>query len=79
MKLNDNGCGFNLSQKLAGVGLRTMRERAVMIGGEINIDSTPGKGTQILVRVPDKQPGIPNSNGNNGGSNDSPNHNPSRG
>jgi signal transduction histidine kinase len=79
MKLDDNGCGFNPSQKPAGVGLRTMRERAVMIGGEINIDSAPGKGTQILVRVPDKQTGIPNPNGNNGGINGSPNHHPARG
>jgi signal transduction histidine kinase/ligand-binding sensor domain-containing protein len=79
MLLNDNGCGFNLSQKPAGVGLRTMRERATMIGGEITIDSTPGKGTLVQVSVPITPPAITNPKGNNGGNNDSPNNHPARG
>ena len=77
--IDDNGCGFNISQKPAGVGLRTMQERATMIGGEIVIDSTPGKGTLVRVSVPIKPPVMPNPDGNNGGNHDSPNHHSTRG
>lgn len=80
MLLEDNGCGFNLDQKPAGVGLRTMRERAVMIGGRVEIDSSPGKGTKIKVQVPILQGDLSNLSGNNnGGSNGSPNHHLDRG
>jgi ligand-binding sensor domain-containing protein/signal transduction histidine kinase len=79
MALSDNGCGFNLSQKPAGVGLRIMRERAVMIGGSIEIDSTPGTGTQIRVSAPTQQIEKITPNSSNGGHNDSPNYNPDRG
>jgi PAS domain S-box-containing protein len=36
----------------AGFGLVSMRERATLVGGELEIDSTPGAGTSIFVRVP---------------------------
>ncbi len=78
LMINDNGCGFNLNQKMAGVGLRTMKERAVLIGGEIDVESSPGKGTQIRVRVPVGMKQTPDSNENNGGHNGSPNHHPDR-
>jgi ligand-binding sensor domain-containing protein/signal transduction histidine kinase len=77
--LNDNGCGFDLSQKPPGVGLRTMQERAIMIGGEITIESTPGKGTLVRVTVPSKPPVTDNTNRNNGGNDGSPNHHPASG
>jgi NarL family two-component system sensor histidine kinase LiaS len=79
MILSDNGCGFNLDQKPAGVGLRTMRERAVMIGGNIEIVSSPGNGTQIRVRALIQPKEFPTFNGNNGGHHGSPNHHPDRG
>ncbi len=47
----DNGKGFDLSRKYAGVGLRSMRERAEMIGSELQIESAPGQGTHIAARV----------------------------
>ncbi|MGE5123293.1 MAG: triple tyrosine motif-containing protein, partial [Acidobacteriaceae bacterium] len=78
LMLKDDGCGFNLNQKPAGVGLRTMHERAIMIGGEIKIDSNPGKGTQVIVRVPIPQKQTPDTSGNNGGHNGTPNHHPDR-
>ena len=39
-------------QRAAGFGLVSMRERATLVGGELEIDSTPGAGTSIFVRVP---------------------------
>jgi len=35
----------------SGIGLRNMRERASLIGGEFKILSIPGKGTRIIVKV----------------------------
>ncbi len=79
MFIEDNGCGFSLDQKPAGVGLRNMRERASMMGGSVEIDSSPGKGTRVQVRVPIVDSEVHNTNGNNGGQNGPSNHHPDRG
>jgi signal transduction histidine kinase len=34
------------------VGLSSMRERATLIGGELEIESQPGQGTSVRLRVP---------------------------
>ena len=36
----------------AGLGLTGMSERAALIGGQIEIESAPGRGTTIYVRLP---------------------------
>jgi signal transduction histidine kinase len=45
--------GFEPAEKQAGsgFGLTGMHERAALIGASLQIDSTPGKGTSILVRM----------------------------
>jgi signal transduction histidine kinase len=51
--VGDNGVGFEPSQVREGsVGLASMRERAQIIGGELEIDSQPQDGTRIRVRIP---------------------------
>jgi PAS domain S-box-containing protein len=35
-----------------GVGLRSMRERAEMLGGTLRVDAKPGEGTRVHIRVP---------------------------
>jgi signal transduction histidine kinase len=54
LTLSDNGVGFELSNSLAsdGIGLRSMRERARMLGGKFEVISQPMQGTQIAVIVP---------------------------
>ncbi len=54
--VEDNGRGFFV-QAVAGqdrqhFGLQTMRERAESVGCELLIDSDPGKGTKVIVRLP---------------------------
>jgi PAS domain S-box-containing protein len=54
--IEDDGRGFETAEFAdpggAGFGLVSMRERAMLVGGELEIDSTPGAGTSIFVRVP---------------------------
>jgi signal transduction histidine kinase len=61
--IRDNGRGFDqadpvLSQSL---GLMGMRERAIILGGQVNISSAPGKGTTVTAWIPfpsSKKPSI---------------------
>ncbi len=78
MVISDDGCGFNIDQKPAGVGLRTMRERASMIGGSLKIETTPGGGTRIQVGVPIPQTEPSSPNGSKGGNHGSPNNHSNR-
>jgi PAS domain S-box-containing protein len=50
-EISDNGRGFG-SETSPGMGLRSMRERAALIGGELEIESEPGQGTSVQVRLP---------------------------
>jgi signal transduction histidine kinase len=51
--VGDNGCGFEPSQvRKDRFGLASMQERALIIGGELTIDSRPQDGTRIRVTVP---------------------------
>jgi signal transduction histidine kinase len=55
--VEDNGRGFVLNQKgmphrTTGLGLLGIRERAAIAGGSLVIDSAPGRGTRITVRIP---------------------------
>jgi signal transduction histidine kinase len=58
MNIQDDGVGFDVQQKKesgsgsSGLGLKSMRNRAKMIGADLAIQSEPGKGTDISVTVP---------------------------
>jgi two-component system sensor histidine kinase UhpB len=49
--VRDDGCGFDGPPPEDG-GLRGMRERALLVSGTVNVDSTPGRGTEIVLSVP---------------------------
>lgn len=51
MEIGDTGRGMNGSES-SGFGVDNMRERVRQIGGEIKILSDPGRGTRIMVTVP---------------------------
>lgn len=50
--IEDQGCGFDLSEQTHGVGLFSMDERARSVGGELTVSTSPGKGTKIILEVP---------------------------
>lgn len=56
-RINDDGRGFDVPAVLVahghrGLGLLGIRERLHAIGGSLQINSTPGKGTELLVKIP---------------------------
>lgn len=58
LEMKDNGVGFNIAEKkqsatsYSGVGLKSMYNRAKLIGADISMNSEPGKGTTILIELP---------------------------
>jgi signal transduction histidine kinase len=54
--VTDDGCGFDtVSAELApvrGFGLRSMRERAQLVGGDVALMSEPGHGTRVEIAIP---------------------------
>ncbi|MDZ4254501.1 MAG: PAS domain-containing sensor histidine kinase [Sulfuritalea sp.] len=61
LTIADDGCG--MAAELTGArktyGMLGMRERVNMIGGQIAIDSAPGRGTHIEVSIPKSQQPTP--------------------
>ena len=51
----DDGSGFTFDQANSGLGLGGMRERAILAGGEIDIESRPDRGTTVRLAVPARE------------------------
>jgi PAS domain S-box-containing protein len=60
LSIKDNGIGFDVKErerrldKEKRLGLRSMRERVNLLGGQIKIQSRPGEGTKIYIHFPFK-------------------------
>jgi two-component system sensor histidine kinase UhpB len=58
LRVEDDGVGFDVAQaseqaiSLQHLGLLGIQERAQLVGGRISLESTPGKGTCLMVLVP---------------------------
>jgi Signal transduction histidine kinase len=54
LTVEDDGVGFDAAAAPPSghLGLANLRERATAIGGELTIDTVPGRGTRIGIRVP---------------------------
>ena len=57
--MSDDGRGFSMQSDAVvspsargGNGLRNIRSRALELGGQIDIDSSPGSGTRLTLRIP---------------------------
>jgi len=53
--ISDDGAGFkpmSREEKLRSLGIATMRERAELLGGTLQIESEPGKGTKVQLLLP---------------------------
>ncbi len=53
LSVKDDGVGFDTRSTFKGhYGLTNMHERAAKVGGEVLVDSAPGKGTQVTLIIP---------------------------
>jgi PAS domain S-box-containing protein len=53
LRIRDEGQGFELGiSGGTGIGLRNVEERVRLLNGKLVVKSSPGKGTEIVVRVP---------------------------
>lgn len=50
--INDDGIGFDPDRAGGGLGLKGMRERLSAVNGILQINSSPGNGTRILLQLP---------------------------
>jgi signal transduction histidine kinase len=53
--VRDDGVGFDAEAVLdraSGLGLHGMRERVALLGGSVEIESSPGHGTTVRARIP---------------------------
>ncbi|HET9153864.1 MAG TPA: sensor histidine kinase [Solirubrobacterales bacterium] len=52
LEVGDDGRGFAFDESERGLGIGGMRERALLIGAELTIESRPGRGTTVRLTVP---------------------------
>lgn len=52
LEVSDDGRGFTFADENKGLGMSGMRERALLVGGRLEFDSRPGKGTKVKLEVP---------------------------
>jgi signal transduction histidine kinase len=64
LRIEDDGKGFDLKERLAKtssekrMGLSSMEQRAAILMGRIDIESSPGKGTKVVIKIPHKDVNI---------------------
>ena len=51
LDVSDDGRGFAFEESERGLGIAGMRERALLLGGDLTIESRPGRGTTVSLRV----------------------------
>jgi two-component system sensor histidine kinase UhpB len=52
LTIADDGRGFTFDQASTGLGLAGMRERALLVNGDLRVESRPQVGTSVRLRVP---------------------------
>ena len=53
LTIEDNGQGFDTNTgSSTRLGLAGMRERLLLVGGQLEIESSPGAGATIFARIP---------------------------
>jgi len=58
LRVDDNGQGFDVQARAAAtdpekrMGLRSMQERVALLNGEMKLQSKPGRGTKVTIKLP---------------------------
>jgi len=64
LQIADDGRGFSFEQAASGLGIAGMRERALLVNGDLQVTSRPAEGTRISLRVPIEVDGDATRGGN---------------
>ena len=56
LTVKDDGKGFDPKQNSSGFGIRGMQERLATVNGQFRLNTSPGKGCHIEVKIPNKKP-----------------------
>jgi two-component system sensor histidine kinase UhpB len=56
LSVADDGRGFAFDEAEQGLGIAGMRERALLVGGELTIESRPGRGTTVRLALAGESP-----------------------
>lgn len=59
LRVADDGCGFEPGATTPGRGLRLMAQRALALGGELELQAAPGRGTAVRLVLPLQRPAQP--------------------
>ena len=52
IRVEDDGDGFDIETAQLGRGLKSQQRRAKTLGGSVRVDSSPGHGTRLSLRLP---------------------------
>jgi two-component system, NarL family, sensor histidine kinase DevS len=52
LEIQDDGVGFQTERAVGGLGLRNIRQRAFNAGARLELESRPGAGTRLVMRMP---------------------------
>lgn len=52
LRITDNGVGFDLSKVKMGIGLENIKRRTLLFSGDLVIDSGPGQGCSLFIKLP---------------------------
>lgn len=53
VEIKDDGVGFCSERKENHYGIELMKTRAEVLGGEVRIESSPGAGTMVIMKIPE--------------------------
>ena len=56
LTIADDGVGFEIERSGRGLGLKSIDERVRLVRGSVRLESQPGQGTRLFVRVPHSAP-----------------------
>ncbi len=52
LEIEDDGKGFDITRRCRGIGLQNIKNRVEFYKGSVQINSAPGKGCKLVVRIP---------------------------
>ncbi len=59
LSVGDDGSGFTFERAARGLGIAGMRERALLVGGDLRVESRPDLGTRVRLSIPSSTQAAP--------------------